>query len=360
VKSVANSISDIILQLPKAELHLHLEGTVDPATLIELSRRHPTPLPIENNRYKADASSGEVLDKVKAARIFAYQDFLGFLMAFKAITERLRTPEDYELITYNMCRQLAAQNVLHAEVFVSVGVVHWRGGRFEPLFEGMERGRRRALRDFGTSVLWIFDAVRHFGPDEGRGVVDVAIQLREQQLRTTGETSIVGFGIGGDESRAKASEFEAVYRHAADHGLRLTAHAGENVGSESIWSAINVGAERIGHALHAVDDPELIEHLAERQVPVEVCITSNVRTGCCGGYEHHPIRAMFDAGVMITLNSDDPPLFGTTLIREYEIAYEKYGFTEDQLREIARNSFEASFLPAEKKLQFLELCDRAA
>lgn len=352
-------VLSFILGLPKAELHLHLEGTVDPQTLIELSKRHPTPLPVENNRYAPDPSSGEVLDEEKVARIYGYDDFTGFLMEFKAVTERLRTPEDYELITYAMCRNLARQNVVHAEVFVSAGVVLWRGANFEPLFAGMEAGRKRAEKDFGVSLLWIFDAVRHFGVEEGYSVVNLALKLREEQLKKEKRSSIIGFGIGGDERRASAADFNQLYRHAADHGLRLTTHAGETVGAESIWAAINIGAERIGHGLHAFDDPELIEMLAERQVPIEVCISSNVRTNCCAGIMQHPVRRMFDAGVMVTLNSDDPAMFQTTLAREYQLAHEEFGFTGDELRELARNSFEASFLPAEEKLKFLDLCDRA-
>jgi aminodeoxyfutalosine deaminase len=352
-------VSPFILSLPKAELHLHLEGSVDTTTLIELSRRHPTPLPVENNRYAPDPAGGTVLDEEKVARIYGYTDFNGFLLAFKAVTERLRTPEDYELITYNMCRDLARENVLHAEVFVSVGVVLWRGGDFGPLFSGMERGRRRAEREFGISLLWMFDAVRHFGPKEGRAVVELAVQLRQEQMNDGGETSIVGFGIGGDERRTGAGEFADVYRYAAEHGLRLTAHAGESVPADSIWGAINIGAERIGHGLHAIHDPELVEYLAERQVPVEVCISSNVRTGCCRRLTDHPVRQLFDAGVMITLNSDDPAMFQTTLAREYQVAQDHFGFTDEQLIEVARNSFEASFLPADKKLRYLERIDHA-
>ncbi len=352
-------VSPFILRLPKAELHLHLEGTVDTDTLIELSKRHPTPLPVENNRYAPDPSGGEVLDQAKVERIYGYTDFTGFLLAFKAVTERLRTPEDYELITYNMCRNLARENVLHAEVFVSVGVVLWRGGNFEPLFAGMERGRLRAESDFGISLLWIFDAVRHFGAEEGRAVVDLALKLRQNQFAERDTSSIVGFGIGGDERRTGAGEFADVYRYAAEHGLRLTAHAGESVPADSIWGAINIGAERIGHGLHAIHDPELIEHLAEKQLPVEVCISSNVRTGCCLKLSDHPVRKLFDAGVMITLNSDDPTMFQTTLAREYQIAHDEFGFTGEQLRELARNSFEASFLPPEQKLRYLELVDRS-
>lgn len=323
--------SEFVLSLPKAELHLHLEGTVEPATLVELSRRH-------------DASPLSLAD---AEAIYAYSDFSGFLMTFKAATDRLLTPEDYELITYNMIRSLAQQNVLHAEVFVSVGVVQRRGQEFEPLFEGMEAGRARGARDFGTSVLWIFDAVRHFGQEAARKVVDTAVKFLDR--------NVVGIGIGGDERRAGPEPFRDIYRHAADVGLRLTAHAGETVGPESIWGALNLGAERIGHGLHARNDSELVDVLAQRQVPIEICVSSNVRTGCCGVIESHPVREYFDAGLMITLNSDDPAMFGTTLAREYEIARRYFGFSDDHLRELAQNSFEASFLPPDEKLKYLEL-----
>src|SRR5947207_15016439 len=148
-----------IQSLPKAELHLHLEGSVDPATLSELSRRHNTPLPTDNNRYDVDGS-GDLLSEEDVQQLYSYQDFMGFMMAFKAVSERLRTPEDYELVTYRLMQKLKSQNVLHAEVYVSVGVIHWRGQEFEPVFEGLERGRQRGERDFRVSLLWIFDAVR--------------------------------------------------------------------------------------------------------------------------------------------------------------------------------------------------------
>jgi len=153
-----------IQSLPKAELHLHLEGSVDPATVVELSRRYNTPLPTENNRYDT-TGSGDVLGEEDVRRLYSYKDFAGFMMAFKSVTERLRAPEDYELITYRLMQKLRQQNVVHAEVYVSVGVIRWRGQPVEPIFEGMERGRDRGQRDFGVSLLWIFDAVRQFGPE---------------------------------------------------------------------------------------------------------------------------------------------------------------------------------------------------
>lgn len=337
-----------IQSLPKAELHLHLEGSVDPATLAELSRRYNTPLPTENNRYDV-AGSGDVLTDEDVRRLYSYNDFNGFLLAFKSVTERLRAPEDYELVTYRLMQKLRQQNVVHAEVYVSVGVIRWRGQPVEPIFEGLERGRERGQRDFGVSLLWIFDAVRHFGPEAAGEVFDLAARLRDR--------NVVGIGIGGDEARGPAEWFRDLYKKAADNGLRLTAHAGETTGSESIWGAMNIGAERIGHGLAAARDPELLEIMAQKQIPVEVCITSNLRTGACAEMQEHPVRKFFDQGVMITLNTDDPAMFQTTLNREYEIARQEFNFSEEHLRELARNSIEASFLPVEKKLKFLSQID---
>jgi aminodeoxyfutalosine deaminase len=318
--------------LPKTELHLHLEGTVTPETLVELSQRNDDqPMTLE-----------------VARALYHYTDFTGFLLAFKAVSERLRTPEDYELITYRMLQRLAAQGVVHAEAYVSVGVVYyWRRIEFEPLFYAMEAGRVRAEQEFGITLYWIFDAVRHFGPEEAARVFRKAAELRPEW------PSIVGIGIGGDERRTGAEPFRELFQEARDAGLRLTAHAGETMGPESIWAALNIGAERIGHALSAQLDSDLMEVLAERQVPLEICVTSNVRTGCCPTLEEHPVRRYFDAGLMVTLNSDDPAMFESDLQDEYRVAHDAFGFTAEHLRELAANSIEASFLPAVRKVALL-------
>lgn len=328
------SISQIefIRRLPKAELHLHLEGTVAPETLVELSQRHDsTPLTPETARA-----------------LYRYEDFTGFLMAFKAVTERLRTPDDYELIAWRMMQRLAAQGVVHAEVYIAVGVVYyWSKVEIEPIFEALERARIRAERELGLSIYWIFDAVRHFGVEDAARVFRKAAELRREF------PSIIGIGIGGDERRGGADLFRDLYLEARDAGLRLTAHAGESTGPESIWAAINIGAERIGHGLTAIEDPELMAILAERQIPVEICISSNARTGCCHPLTAHPVRSYFDAGLMITLNSDDPAMFASDLEDEYALAAADFGFTREHLRELAANSIEASFLPPERKVEIL-------
>src|SRR6266478_3963105 len=211
--------SVFIRSLPKAELHLHLEGSVIPATLVELRDRH---------------GKESTLDE--AAALYQYNDFQGFLMAFKTLTEDLQTPDDYELIAYRLIQQLKAENVLHAEVYVSVGVCLWRKQDFDAIFEGLERGRRKGERDFGVSLLWIFDAVRQFGPGAAREVFGTAVRFRDRD--------VVAVGIGGDEQKGPPELFRDAYAFAADHGLHLTAHAGENAGSESVWGALNLRAER--------------------------------------------------------------------------------------------------------------------
>ncbi len=337
--TLPTNLRTFIRRLPKAELHLHLEGTVTPETLVELSQRHP----------------GETLTLPHVQALYRYVDFSGFLLAFKAITERLQTPADYELITYRMAAALARQGVVHAEVYVSVGVVYyWRRIEFEPLFEGMERGRLQAEREFGITLYWIFDAVRHFGPEEAARVFRKAAELRPHH------PSVVGIGLGGDERRTGAQPFADLYAEARQAGLRLTAHAGESVGPEGIWGALNIGVERIGHGLTAEQDPELMEILAERQVPLEMCVTSNVRTGCCTSLADHPLRRYFESGLMVTLNSDDPTLFGSDLESEYALAHRDFDFTEEQLRELVANSVEASFLPPERKIALLRQIDAIA
>lgn len=324
--------TEFIRRLPKAELHLHVEGTVAPETLVELSRRHDlSPLTIE-----------------EARAVYHYSDFTGFLMAFKAVTERLRTPEDYELIAWRMLQRLIAQGVVHAEVYVAVGVAYyWGRSEFEPLFAGLERAHTRAEAEYGITTYWIFDAVRNFGVEAAARVFRKAAEMRGQH------PSIIGIGIGGDERQAGAEVFRELYTEARGAGLRLTAHAGESAGPESIWGAINIGAERIGHGLTAIDDPELMGVLAERQIPIEICISSNLRTGCCHPLTAHPVRSYFDAGLMITLNSDDPAMFQSDLADEYALARNEFGFTNEHLRELAANSIEASFLPAERKVELL-------
>jgi aminodeoxyfutalosine deaminase len=324
-------------KLPKVELHLHLEGTIQPETLLQLSKRH----------------DAEPLTAEAARKLYIYEDFSGFMDSFKAVSARLKGPDDYELITYNMIRDLAAQGVVHAEVYISFGIIfYWKNQEVEPYVEAIERGRVRGEKDFGTTVYWLIDAVRHFGADEAVKVFRKAAAMRHQY------PSIIGIGIGGDEARGSADLFRDSYAEAKAAGLRLTAHGGETIGPESIWAALNIGAERIGHALSAQKDPELMDVLAAKQVPLELNVTSNIRTGCCKSFDEHPVKLYFESGLMVTINSDDPPMFGSNLLNEYVLVHERFEFSLEQMRELAANAVEASFLPPERKLDLLQQVER--
>src|SRR5580693_563420 len=253
-------VVDWLRRLPKVELHLHLEGTIQPETLLELSKRH----------------DAEPLSAEAAKKLYVYENFLGFMDSFKAVSARLKGPDDYELITYNMIRDLAAQGVVHAEVYISFGIIYyWKNAEVEPYVEAIERGRVRGEKEFGTTVYWLIDAVRHFGAEEAAKVFRKAAALKAIY------PSIVGIGIGGDEARGPASLFKEHYAEAREAGLRLTAHAGESGGPidgpASIWAALNIGAERIGHGLAAQFDHELLDVLATKQIPIEINVTSNLR-----------------------------------------------------------------------------------
>src|SRR5215831_4422599 len=221
-------MADFLLQMPKAELHLHLEGSVEPETLHELDPATP-------------------IEEFRA--LYSYADFDGFLKAFGGVGKRLRKPEDYALITRRLLERLAAQNVRYAEIILAAGVVLWKEQDFAPIFDAVAS----AAAGSPVQVRWIFDAVRQFGVEPA---MQVARWAAERQDR-----GVVAFGIGGSETRGPAEWFRDVFAYAADAGLHLTAHAGEGTSPASIRAALELGAERIGHGISAIDDPDLMRHL---------------------------------------------------------------------------------------------------
>lgn len=316
------------LSFPKAELHLHLEGAVEPDTLRELAGRHGMPA--------ASMTGAELAER------YQYDSFLGFLMAFKWVTQHLQTPEDYALVTARLLERLRAQGVVYAEIYFSAGICLKKGLAVEPIFEAVaEAGRREGIR-----VQWIFDAVRQFGPEAAEVVTRLAARYRDR--------GAVGIGIGGDEEEGPPKLFRRVYEMARAEGLRLTAHAGETTGPETIWDSLReLGAERIGHGCSAVQDPSLMEYLRERQIPIEVSVTSNYATGAVAAGAEHPVRRMVDAGLLVVINSDDPAMFHTSLSQEYVRLVERHGFTRDEARRLARNGFQAAFLSDREKQRYL-------
>lgn len=303
-------MADFLLELPKAELHLHLEGSVEPETLHELD----------------PATS---VEEFRAA--YRYDNFDAFLKAFGVIGKRLRTPGDYALITRRLLERLASQNVRYAEIIIAAGVVLWKGQEFAPIFDAI----CEAAAGSPVEVRWIFDAVRQFGPEQGMQVAQWAAERVDR--------GVVALGIGGSEERGPAEWFTDAYAFARGAGLRLVAHAGESTGPDSIRAALKLGAERIGHGIAAIEDADLMRHLRENDIPLEICITSNLVTGVVKRLEDHPVRRIYDAGVPIVLNTDDPAMFQCTLVGEYRLAASAFGFSEEELRSIAENGFRYAF-----------------
>jgi adenosine deaminase/aminodeoxyfutalosine deaminase len=316
------SIEDYIRSLPKAEVHLHLEGAIELSTLARLAAAHGMSDP--------------------PANLYGYTDFTGFLQAFKQVCQHLTGPQDYHLITLRLIERLKRDGAVYAEVYIAAGVMLWLGQSFDMMFEGIEAGAKQGGAQHGVTLRWILDATRQFGAEAAMRVAQVAARFQDR--------GVIGIGIGGDENNGAPSVFREVYDYARAQGLRLTAHAGEVTGPESMWGALReLKAERLGHGVTAERDPELVRHLAQIQVPVDICLSSNVRTGAIAQLSDHPLRRYFDAGLLVSLSTDDPAMFETDLTREYLLAHQQFGFTREELARLAANSFRASFLsPAEK------------
>jgi adenosine deaminase/aminodeoxyfutalosine deaminase len=317
--------------MPKVELHLHLEGAVRPETLLELAQ----------NNAKSRQKVNEWISARRAQR-FRYGNFGEFLAAFRIISLLFEGPQDYALATTRLIEWLAEQNVLYAEIIFAAGVVLWKKQPVDAVFEAVAAAAEEAEAHTGVRVQWIFDATRHFGLDHSREVLRWAARYRSH--------GVVGFGIGGDEARGPARLFPDIFQEAHDVGLHCVAHAGEVCGPESIRDAVELlGAERIGHGLAALGDASVMALLRERRIPVEVCPSSNVSTGLIARFEDHPLPEFLEAGLVVTLNSDDPAMFGTSLQEEFLRAARCFGLGHQTLVGLCRNAIHASFLSEDEK-----------
>ncbi|HWN75545.1 MAG TPA: adenosine deaminase [Candidatus Udaeobacter sp.] len=321
----ATTFPERIASLPKAELHLHLEGSIRPAMASALAARH-----------------GVKLTEEEVRRRYAYTNFAGFLDAFKWVTSFVREPKDFALIAADLAEQLIEQKVVYAEVTLSVGVMFLREQQPEANFAAIVAATK-PFEKRGLRLNWIFDAVRQFGAEAAMRVVQAA--------RRCASRRIVAFGIGGDELSLPAAEFRGVYERAEEYGFHRLIHAGEIGGPEKIREAIEIlGVERIGHGIAAIRDVALMEELAERGIPLEICPASNLRTGALGvqlgksvaTMEEHPLAEIVRRGVAVTLATDDPAMFHTSLGEEYRNAW-GMGLTEEEMAVLVENGFRFAF-----------------
>jgi aminodeoxyfutalosine deaminase len=321
-------LSDRIASLPKAELHLHLEGSIQPPTVCALTARH-----------------GVVMTEEEVRQRYAYRDFPEFIEAFKWVTSFLREPQDYALSACDLAEHLLTQRVVYAEVTLSIGVMLLRKQRPEANFEALLRATE-PFESGGLRFRWVFDAARQFG-------VDAAMQVVKSAERCNSR-AIVAFGVGGDELLVPTKEFRPIYDRAGEIGLHRLMHAGEVGGPEKIREAIELlGVERIGHGIAAIHDPALMDLLAERKIPLEICPASNIKTAALARQlrrenvtmEDHPLPKLLRHGIPIVLSTDDPAMFHTTLNEEYANAA-RMGLREDELNRIVEMGFQYAFLPA--------------
>jgi adenosine deaminase len=316
----------VLDELPKVQLHCHLEGTVRPQTFRTLAAKYGVAL-------------GERLDP---ARTYAFSTFREFLLLFAKITETLRAPEDFAQIARDYVRDAAAQNVVYAEIFISPSV--WSFFHRDLDVRATVEAIRTALDEtglpLGIEVALIADLTRNFGVERAEQTARDVIGLRD--------LGVIGIGLGGDEANFPAQQYERAYALAREAGLHAVVHAGEAAGPESVRAAVEVlKAERIGHGVRAIEDPAVVELLAERAIPLEICPTSNRLTGAVAPDSPHPLAQLDAAGCIVTIDADDPPLFGTTLRDEFALVAQQVG--ESTAIRFARNAIDASFASAERK-----------
>ncbi|QGG39996.1 adenosine deaminase [Aeromicrobium yanjiei] len=323
--------------LPKAELHVHHVGSASMRTVAELAERHAGTTTVPT-------------DPDALADFFTFTDFGHFIEVYLSVVDLLRTPEDLWTLTHDVARDLAAQNVRYVELtctpYTSIAV----GISAEAYCEALEDARRRAEADFGVTMRWIFDIPGESGLPAADVTLDTALRLQPDGL--------VGFGLGGPEIGVPRPQFKPHFDQARAAGLHSLPHAGESTGPQTIWDSLEaLGAERIGHGIAAAQDPALMAYLAEHQIPLEISPTSNVRTRSVASMAEHPLPALVAAGVPVSINSDDPPMFGTTLSQEYEVARDLLGLDDAGVAELARAAVRHSYAPDAVRTRLLAEID---
>ncbi|MFI9273660.1 adenosine deaminase [Kitasatospora sp. NPDC052896] len=326
---MSRGIEAFIAGLPKAELHVHHVGSASPRVVAELAARY-------------EGRTAVPADPEALADYFSFTDFAHFIEVYLSVVDLVRDAEDVRSLTYGVAEDMARQQIRYAELTVTPYSSVRRGIPDVAFMEAIEDARKSAERDFGVVLRWCFDIPGEAGLAAAEETARLALEV--------GAEGLVSFGLGGPEIGVPRAQFKPYFDRARAAGLRSVPHAGESTGPETVWDALRLlGAERIGHGTQSVQDPALLDHLGEHRIPLEVCPTSNLATRVVERIEEHPIRQMVDAGLLVTVNSDDPPMFGTDLNTEYAVAARLLDLDEAGVAGLARNAVEASFLdPAGK------------
>ncbi|UPK73021.1 adenosine deaminase [Nocardioidaceae bacterium SCSIO 66511] len=330
---------DFVSAIPKAELHVHLVGSAPVETVLELARRHP--------------DRGVPTDEDALRSFYEFRDFAHFIDVYIAVNSLVRTALDVELLIVGVARDLAAQNVRYAELTVTPDSHLLMGIAPDEVATALDQARRTAAAEHGVTLQWIFDIPGELGLESGERTID--------WVERYAPPNTVGFGLGGPEQGVDRPQFADVFARARAVGLHSVPHAGETTGPRTVWDALeSLRAERIGHGISSAQDPRLLEHLAEHQIPLEVCPTSNLRTRAVSDLTEHPFSVLRDAGVVLTLNSDDPGMFATSLNGEYAVARDIFGLDDAALAELARTAVRVSYAPADVRNGLLAEIDAVA
>ncbi len=330
-----NKLHKFAHQMPKTSLHIHLEGSIPPATILKIAKRNNVTLP-----FKTES---------ELHTLCSFSTFKQFCDLYKVITSCFKTPEDYELIAYEFGKECARQNIRYAEVTFTMGTnCKLSGLPWQTIITALNKGKARAQNEFHITWNWIFDLTRstQIKPED---FVNLVIDAR-----AAGQ-DVVAMGLSENIITNHPDDYKHAFERALNGNLPLIPHAGEFEGAQSIWNAINICKSlRIDHGVRCIEDEKLMQTLKQLQTPLDICITSNVRLGVYQSYQKHPLRKLWDAGLFITISADDPPLFNTDLNQEYDHLVDDYHFKIDELEQVSLNGLTASLLPPDRKKEFIQ------
>ena len=328
--------SSKLRQLPKAELHCHLDGSLRPETMLDLAREARVQMPKQTPE--------ELREFMRVDDALSLEDYL---RRFDVTVSVMQSEEALERIAYELAEDASEDGVRYIEVRNAPLLNVVKGLTLVQAVEAPLRGLRRAEKDFGVTGRFIICALRHFSPEQSLEMAQLAVEFKDD--------GVVAFDLAGGEKGNPAARHVGAFNYARQHNLAVTVHAGEGDGAESVREAVHVlGANRIGHGTRLIEDPDLTQYVNDRRIALEICLTSNVQTRVADTYEAHPLREYFDRGLNVTLNTDNRLMSGTTLTDEYVHAAEHLGFTVDELAGIALNGFESAFLPWEERMILIE------